>query len=59
MGHESIQTTQSYLDAGSEAMLKAVENSEKELIDKGVTQPLIDDWRNHDILERLKMLIKQ
>ena len=58
LGHESIQTTQTYLDAGSEAMIKAVEESEKKLLENGIASPKVDDWRNHDILQRLKQLVK-
>lgn len=56
LGHESIQTTQAYLDAGSEAMLKAVAEAEKELLANGITPPAVTDWRDQDILKRLKQL---
>jgi integrase/recombinase XerD len=59
LGHESIQTTQAYLDAGSEAMIKAVEESEMELLENGITSPEVDDWRNQDVLQRLKQLVNR
>lgn len=59
LGHESIQTTQAYLDAGSEAMIKAVEESEKKLLENGITSPEVDDWRNQDVLQRLKQLVNR
>jgi len=59
LGHESIQTTQSYLDAGSEAMIKAVKDAEKILLENGIVTPKVDDWRNKNILQRLKELVKR
>ena len=59
LGHESIQTTQSYLDAGSEAMIKAVEVAERKLLENGVVSPKVEDWRNQDILQRLKKMLKR
>ena len=59
LGHESIQTTQAYLDAGSEAMIKAVKDAENELLKNGIAPPKVDDWRNKDILQRLKELVKR
>jgi len=59
LGHESIQTTQAYLDAGSEAMIKAVEDAEKKLLENGIDSPKVDDWRNKNVLQRLKELVKR
>lgn len=56
LGHESIQTTQAYLDTGSEAMLKAVAKAEKKLLESGIMSPEVTDWRDQDILKRLKQL---
>lgn len=59
LGHESIVTTQEYLDSGSEAMIKAVQESEKNLLENGIVSPKIDDWRNKDVLQRLKQLVNR
>ncbi len=59
LGHESIQTTQAYLDAGSEAMIKAVEEAEKKLLENGIASPKVDDWRNQDVLQRIKQLVNR
>lgn len=56
LGHESIQTTEAYLDAGSEAMVQAVAEAEKQLIEKGVVTPNIPDWHDQNVLQRLKQL---
>ena len=56
LGHESIQTTEAYLDAGSEAMVQAVAEAEKQLIEKGVVTPYIPDWHDQNVLQRLKQL---
>jgi integrase/recombinase XerD len=59
LGHESIATTEEYLDTGSEAMIKAVNDAEK-LIFKTEEQGQSPraSWKSPDILERLKILIK-
>lgn len=56
LGHESIQTTEAYLDAGSEAMIQAVAEAEKKLLEKGVVAPDIPDWHDQNVLQRLKQL---
>lgn len=56
LGHESIQTTEAYLDAGTEAMIQAVAEAEKKLLEKGVVTPDIPDWHDQDVLQRLKKL---
>ena len=59
LGHSSIKTTQAYLDAGSEAMAKAVQKSEDCLKESGVIRPDITDWHDEDILRRLKRVISR
>ena len=59
LGHESIQTTEAYLDAGTEAMIKAVAEAEKSLIEKGVVTPNIPNWQDQNILQKLKQLANQ
>lgn len=57
LGHESIQTTESYLDIGSEAMIKAVEEAGK-LIFKDPPEETVSSWKDPDILKRLKEMVK-
>ena len=58
LGHESIQTTETYLEIGSAAMTKAVEEAGK-LIFKGTPdENPISNWKDPDVLKRLKGLIK-
>jgi len=58
LGHESIQTTETYLEIGSEAMTKAVEEAGK-LIFKGTPdENPVATWKDPDILKRLKGFIK-
>lgn len=58
LGHESIKTTEAYLEIGSEAMAKAVQAAEKQLTEKGITMPEVSDWKDPDILRHLKKLAK-
>ncbi|MGV8147173.1 MAG: tyrosine-type recombinase/integrase [Alkaliphilus sp.] len=57
LGHESIQTTETYLDIGSEAMIKAVEEAGK-LIFKDTPEETVSSWKDPDILRRLKSMVK-
>jgi uncharacterized protein with von Willebrand factor type A (vWA) domain len=59
LGHESIKTTQVYLDAESEAMSKAVEVAEKRLLDNCVVAPTVINWNDQDVLKRLKQMVKK
>jgi site-specific recombinase XerD len=59
LGHESIQTTEAYLDAGSEAMISAVAEAENSLIKNGIVSPNLTDWHDQDILQKLKQLANQ
>lgn len=40
-------------------MIKAVEESEKKLLENGIASPKVDDWRNQDVLQRLKQLVNR
>lgn len=59
LGHENIQTTEEYLDLGSEAMVQAVAEAEKRLKECGIGQePVTTNWKDPDIMKRLKKLAK-
>jgi len=57
LGHESIQTTEAYLEIGSEAMIKAVEKAGKLIFMNG-PQETVSSWKDPDILKRLKEMVK-
>ena len=57
LGHESIQTTEGYLEIGSEAMIKAVEEAGK-MIFKDTHEETVSSWKDPDILRRLKGMVK-
>ncbi len=57
LGHESIKTTEAYLEIGSEAMIKAVEDAGK-LIFKDSHEETVSSWKDPDILKRLKEMVK-
>jgi len=57
LGHESMQTTEQYLEIGSEAMIKAVEEAGK-LIFKDACEETVSSWKDPDILKRLKEMVK-
>ena len=56
LGHESIRTTEEYLDVGSEAMIKAVEDAGKLIFNEEAikVEPV---WKDADVMKRLKSLI--
>ncbi len=59
LGHENITTTEKYLDLGSEAMILAVTEAEKQLKEHGIgDEPVTRDWKDPDIMKRLKKLAK-
>ena len=58
LGHESIQTTEAYLEIGSEAMSKAVEEAGKMIFKDTSEEECVSSWRDPDILKRLKGLAK-
>jgi len=58
LGHESIQTTEAYLDIGSEAMSKAVEEARKLIFKDTPEEECVSSWKDPDILKRLKGLAK-
>lgn len=59
LGHENIQTTEEYLDPGSEAMIHAVAEAEKSLKAHGIgNEPITTNWKDPDIMNRLKKLAK-
>lgn len=57
LGHESIQTTEAYLDVGSEAMVQAVEDAGKLIFSEEASnaKPV---WEDVTVLKRLKSLIR-
>ena len=58
LGHESIQTTEAYLEIGSEAMSKAVEEAGKLIFKDTPEEECVSSWKDPDILKRLKGLAK-
>lgn len=57
LGHESISTTETYLELGTKAMIEAVEKVEK-LIFNPTEINVVKEWDNNDVMTRLKKLIK-
>ena len=56
LGHESIQTTEVYLEIGSEAIIKAVNESATSLMTPDtINEP--EKWRDLDIMERIRKKI--
>jgi integrase/recombinase XerD len=57
LGHESIQTTEAYLDVGTESMIKAVDDASKLIFDEEAVnaKPV---WKDEDVMKRLKSLLR-
>jgi len=58
LGHESIVTTEAYLEIGSAAMTKAVEEAGKLLFNGGDPDCAVSSWKDSNVLQRLKGLAK-
>ena len=58
LGHESIKTTEKYLEIGSEAMINAVEEAGKLLFKDNDDSEPVSSWKDPDVLKRLKGLAK-
>jgi site-specific recombinase XerD len=58
LGHESIKTTEAYLEIGSEAMIKAVEEAGKLLFKDSDSISVVSSWKDPNVLKRLKGLAK-
>lgn len=59
LGHESITTTEEYLDLGSEAMTRAVQEAKSKLKEHGIgNETAVSDWKDPDVMRRLKMMAK-
>ena len=58
LGHESIKTTEAYLEIGSDAMTKAIEEAGKLLFNDGDSSSVVSSWKDPDVLKRLKGLAK-
>ena len=58
LGHESIATTEAYLETGSEAMTQAVEEAGKLILNGTAQNNAASSWKDPDILKRLKMMAK-
>jgi len=58
LGHESIKTTEVYLETGSEAMMNAVEEAGKLLFGSDDSVPIVSSSKDPDKLKRLKNLAK-
>jgi len=57
LGHESIKTTEAYLDVGTESMIKAVEDAST-LIFNEETVNAKAVWKDENVMKRLKSLIR-
>ena len=54
LGHESIQTTEEYLEIGSEAMIKAVNKTGASIIPPEYLNEN-ERWRETDVMERIRL----
>jgi len=58
LGHESIQTTEEYLEIGSEAMIQAVNRTGASILPLGKMEEA-ENWRETDVMERIRLKISQ
>lgn len=58
LGHESIQTTEEYLEIGSEAMVQAVKRTGTLILPLEKADEA-ENWRKTDILEQIRLKISQ
>jgi site-specific recombinase XerD len=58
LGHESIQTTEEYLEIGSEAMIQAVKRTGASVLPPEKTQES-EKWKEADVMERIRLKMHQ
>ena len=58
LGHESIQTTEEYLEIGSEAMIHAVNKVGVSVLPQEKAEES-EKWRDADVMERIRLKISQ
>ena len=58
LGHESIQTTEEYLEIGSEAMVQAVNRTGSAILPPGKMEEA-EMWKESDVMERIRMKMAQ
>ena len=58
LGHESIQTTEDYLEIGSEVMIQAVNSTGTHVLPLEKVEES-EKWRDADVMERIRLKISQ
>ena len=58
LGHESIQTTEEYLEIGSEAMVQAVNRTAASILPADRVDEL-EEWRDPDVMEKIRLKMQQ